>query len=104
MTRPDCLANVLQFTRKGIQSEIRSHDFRLKQASENREDARKLGDQKRLLACDQAILISEISRATLGWVLQIMAHHEEMENHELHIEAEKAKALQVAKETEEIIK
>jgi hypothetical protein len=92
------LYDILSISREVLNREIAQLEFKIKYATQNRLAARKDNDQKRLSACDNSILINEVSMASLKWVLQIMAWQEEEENLEAHIEAEKAKALQVARE------
>ena len=55
-----------------LSEEVGRLNFKIKQAHENKWEAKANGETKRLEACENAIISNEVAKATLEWVKTII--------------------------------
>jgi len=69
--------DALSVSVESLKDEIKRLEFKHQQAIQNKWDAKKNGEQKRMEACEKLELINDSCIASLKWALQVIKWHKE---------------------------
>ena len=80
----------IEMFNKSMADEVSRLKFKYKQAEQNYWDAKKLGDQKRIEACEKLKIINDTAIASIEWAMMVLKWHQD----EIEIELKRELALE----------
>jgi len=67
----------IEMFKKSMSDEVSRLKFKYKQAEQNYWDAKKLGDQKRMEACEKLKIINDTAIASIEWAITVLKWHKD---------------------------